>query len=138
MWVNSRTGRKGYAPAGANEWARGVCEKPRVKCGDCPRQAFLPVTDQTILRHLREPHVIGVYPLLEDETCWFLAIDFDKHAWIEDVMAFVETCCSVGVTAAVERSRSGNGAHVWLFFTAPVAGRRSRLQDVSCRARSCP
>ncbi|MFI5395674.1 MAG: TOTE conflict system archaeo-eukaryotic primase domain-containing protein [Candidatus Binatia bacterium] len=131
FWVNARTSRKGYAPACANEWVHGVCEKPRVKCGDCPNQAFLPVTDQIILRHLREPRVIGVYPLLEDETCWFLAVDFDKHAWVEDVVAFVETCRSVGVPAAVERSRSGNGAHVWFFFAVPVAASIARKMGCS-------
>jgi len=62
-----------------------------------------------------------VYPLLHDETCWFLAVDFDKRAWVEDVAAFLETCRTIGIAPAVERSRSGNGAHVWFFFTAPVA-----------------
>ena len=53
LWVNPRSGRKGYAPACANEWVRGVCEKPRVKCGECPNQAFIPVSDQVVLDHLR-------------------------------------------------------------------------------------
>jgi hypothetical protein len=73
FWTNARTGRKGYAPACANEWVRGICEKPRVKCGECPHQAFLPVEDQVILDHLQGGHVVGVYPLLTDETCWFMA-----------------------------------------------------------------
>lgn len=109
LWENSRTGRKGYAPACANEWVRSVCEKPRVKCRECPHQAFLPVSDQTIVDHLQGRHVIGVYPLLEDETCWFLAVDFDKRSWREDVAAFVETCRSTRIPVALERSRSGNG-----------------------------
>ena len=78
FWTNAMTGRKGYAPACANEWIRGVCEKPRVRCGDCPNQAFLPIEDQVILDHLQGRHVVGVYPLLADDTCWFLAVDFDK------------------------------------------------------------
>ncbi len=65
FWTNARTGRKGYAPACGNEWVRGVCEKPRVKCGECPNQAFLPVEDRVILDHLQGRHVVGVYPLLE-------------------------------------------------------------------------
>ncbi|MFN8626631.1 MAG: DEAD/DEAH box helicase family protein [Candidatus Binatia bacterium] len=121
LWENNRTGKKGYAPACVNEWVRGVCEKPRVKCGDCPNQAFVSVSDQTVTDHLQGRHVVGVYPLLQDETCWFLAVDFDKRSWMEDVAAFIDTCRDVGVPAAVERSRSGNGAHVWFFFTAPVA-----------------
>jgi hypothetical protein len=74
FWSNARTGRKGYAPACANEWVRGVCEKPRVKCGECPHHAFLPVDDQVILDHLQGRHVVGIYPLLTDETCWFAPI----------------------------------------------------------------
>ena len=99
LWQNQKTGKKGYSPACANEWVRRVCEKPRVKCGECPNQAFLPVTADTILDHLQGRHVIGVYPMLKDETCWFLAADFDKAAWWEDVMAFAESCRRVGYRA---------------------------------------
>src|SRR5512134_1483927 len=100
-----KTGGSGYAPACANEWVRGVCEKPRIKCSECPNQAFIPVSDDVVLDHLRGRHVIGVYPLLRDETCWFLAADFDGESWADDVSAFVETCRRVGLAAAVERSR---------------------------------
>jgi superfamily II DNA or RNA helicase len=126
LWQNQTTGKQGYAPACANEWVRGVCEKPRVKCGGCPNQAFLPVTADAILDHLRGRHVMGVYPMLKDETCWFLTADFDKEAWREDVLAFTETCRQVRVSYAIERSRSGNGAHVWFFFSSPVAAAAAR------------
>lgn len=79
------------------------------------------MSDQIILDHLQGRYVIGVYPLLEDETCWFLAVDFDKGSWQEDVTAFTETCRAKGVPVAIERSRSGQGAHGWLFFSAPVS-----------------
>ena len=81
-----KTGRSGYAPACANEWVRGVCEKPRIKCAECPNRRFLPVTDDVIRWHLSgcdpegQPFVAGVYPLLQDETCFFLAVDFDRPA----------------------------------------------------------
>ena len=97
-----------------------------MKCGECPHQAFLPVEDQVILDHLQGRHVVGVYPLLTDATCWFLAADFDKTSWADDVTAFVETCRRADLPAAVERSRSGNGAHVWFFFAAPVAAATAR------------
>jgi hypothetical protein len=121
-----KTGKSGYAPACRNKFIPGVCELPKVKCGDCPNQAFIPFDGAAVIGHLTGRHVMGVYPLLSDETCWFLAVDFDKSAWIEDVGAFLETCRHAGVPAAVERSRSGNGAHVWFFFSSPVPAEAAR------------
>ncbi|HYD49573.1 MAG TPA: DEAD/DEAH box helicase family protein [Terriglobales bacterium] len=126
LWENARTGKKGYAPTCSNEWVRSVCEKPRVKCGECPNQAFLHVTDEAVVDHLQGRHVVGVYPLLKDETCWFLAVDFDKGSWREDVAAFLETCRSARVPVAIERSRSGNGAHAWFFFATPIPAALAR------------
>jgi hypothetical protein len=119
-FVSKKTGKPGYAPACANKFVKGVCELPKVKCGECLSQAFVPVDDAAVLAHLQGRQVMGVYPLLEDETCWFLAVDFDKSTWTEDVLAFVATCRQIGLPAAVERSRSGNGAHVWFLFSEPV------------------
>jgi len=126
LWVNPKKQTKGYAPACANEWVRGVCEKPRVKCGECPNQAFLKFDEQAILGHLQGRHVVGVYPLLPDESCRFLAVDFDGEAWQEDVSAFTAACEAVAVPPAVERSRSGNGAHCWFFFAAPIPAATAR------------
>ena len=126
LWVNERTGKKGYAPACANEWMRGICEKPKVRCGECPNQAFIPVTDDVVLGHLRGRHVIGVYPLLPDETCWLLAADFDEQSWQEDLRAFAETSRAFGVPVTIERSRSGNGGHAWFFFAEPVSAGLAR------------
>jgi len=122
-----RTGKSGYQPACANEWVRGVCEKPRVKCADCPARRFLPVTDEVVYAHLAgrdaagRDFVMGVYPMLLDETCYFLAADFDRKNWGEDARAFLETCRRFDVPAVLERSRSGNGGHVWVFFAEAVA-----------------
>jgi hypothetical protein len=120
-----KTGRSGYAPACANEWVRGVCEKPRIKCAECPHRRFLPVTDDVIRWHLSggdaggQPFVAGVYPLLQDEKCFFLAVDFDKADWREDAAAFLESCRRLNLPAALVRSRSGRGAHVWFSSKRP-------------------
>ncbi len=124
-WEN-RKGRSGYSPACRNEWVRGVCGKPKVKCGKCESREFLPVTPEVIRTHLTGEMVIGVYPLLKDETCRFLAVDFDERDWMNDVSAFLETCSKKDVDCAVERSRSGNGAHVWFFFEDPISARLAR------------
>jgi superfamily II DNA or RNA helicase len=125
-FVSKKTGKPGYAPACMNKFIRGACDLPKVKCGECLNQAFIPVDDEAIIGHLTGRHVMGVYPLLEDEACWILAADFDKSTWMEDVSSFVETCRRVGLPAAVERSRSGNGAHVWFFFSSPLLASTAR------------
>src|SRR5215203_4349572 len=117
-----KTGKSGYAPACANEWVRGICEKPRIKCAECPHRRFLPVTDDVIRWHLSgrdddgQAFVAGVYPLLLDETCFVLAVDFDETGWQQDATAVLQGCRRLGLSAALERSRSGRGGHVWVFF----------------------
>ena len=129
----SRTsGKSGYSPVCGNEWLRGICEKPRVKCAACPHQQFLPITDEVIRWHLSgrddrgADFVAGVYPMLLDETCFFLAIDFDKTGWQEDALAVLATCARIGLPAVLERSRSGNGGHVWMFFEEPIPAALAR------------
>jgi len=128
-WENSKTGKSGYSPVCSNEWKPSVCEKPRIKCGDCQYRSFLPVSDQVITKHLAgndnirnqlADFVIGVYPLMQDERCRFLAVDFDKASWQLDVSAFVATCKENAIPYSIEISRSGKGSHVWLFFSYPV------------------
>ena len=132
---SAKTGRSGYQPACQNEWVRGICEKPKIKCMDCDNKSYLPVTDQVIRNHLMgfdplanstKNFIIGVYPLLVDETCWFLAVDFDKDTWMEDVTAFLETCQTHNVPAVLERSRSGNGGHIRIFFSEPIPASLAR------------
>jgi len=125
-FVSKKTGKPGYAPACSNKFVAGLCQLPKVKCGDCSNQAFRPVDDGAVLRHLRGEEAMGVYPMLPDETCWFLAADFDKSTWQEDVRSFAETARNLGLPTLVERSRSGNGAHVWFFFSEPVAAATAR------------
>jgi hypothetical protein len=136
-WENAKAGRAGYAPACANEWIPGICGKPRVKCGACPNQAIIPVSDDVLESHLRgvdhvrarggtRDFVARVCPLLPDERCWFLAVDFDGETWATDALACLETCRMRGVPAALGRSRSGVGGHVWIFFAEPVPARDAR------------
>jgi superfamily II DNA or RNA helicase len=135
-WENPKAGKVGYAPACHNEWVRGICEKPRIKCSNCPNQAFVRIAEDVVRSHLQgrdvanpgktEPFTAGVYPLMSDETCWFLAADFDKQSWQRDALAFLATCREKGVPAALERSRSGNGGHAWIFFSEPVPASEAR------------
>ena len=132
---SAKSGQSGYSPACANEWASGICHKPRIKCAECKNQAFLPANKLMVRNHLlgQDPSkppgkdfTAGVYPLLLDETCCFLAADFDKHTWQEDAAAFLETCQIHNVPAVLERSRSGNGGHVWIFFSEPIPAKIAR------------
>lgn len=125
-WENPKTGMKGYSPVCRNEWFRGVCEKPRVKCSECANQAF-PALDESAARdHLTGKSVIGTYAIRPDNSCVFLAADFDGKGWIEDINAYRKAAIEVGIDVAIERSRSGNGGHAWIFFSEPVPATLAR------------
>ncbi|MBE0447386.1 MAG: DEAD/DEAH box helicase family protein [Actinobacteria bacterium] len=126
MRWEGRSGKSGYSPACLHEWDRKLCAKPRVKCAECENREFRTVTDEVINDHLSGRYTVGIYPLLSDETCWFLAVDFDKAAWRDDVKAFILACKEVKIPAAIERSRSGGGAHVWIFFDRPISASLAR------------
>ncbi len=136
-WESKTTGKSGYAPACANEWRPGVCEKPRIKCSDCPNRSFIPLSDAVIYGHLAGDHTVGVYPLLEDDNCYFLAVDFDEAEWREDARAFMRSCEALGVPAALEISRSGQGAHAWVFFANRVSARDARRLGTAIISHTC-
>jgi superfamily II DNA or RNA helicase len=136
-WESKTTGKSGYTPACANEWRAGVCEKPRIKCGDCGNRLLIPLSDAVIYDHLAGGHTVGVYPLLEDDTCHFLAVDFDEAEWRDDARAFALSCYELGVPVALEVSRSGQGAHVWIFFSAKVSARDARRLGTAIISHTC-
>ena len=133
----SKAGKSGYAPACANEWRAGVCEKPRIKCSDCGHRILIPLTDQTLYDHLAGRHTAGVYPLLADDTCHFVVVDFDDADWRDDAPAFAQSCRELGVPVALEISRSGNGAHAWVFFSSNIAARDARRLGTAIISHTC-
>lgn len=130
-YYSTKTGKSGYTPVCKNEWVQGLCDKRRYKCADCPNRAFVSLNYEAVKAHLRgnDPlcrDVAAIYPMREDNTTWLLAADFDEANWQADVAAFRKCCTVLGLTPAVERSRSGNGTHVWLFFSEPVSAADAR------------
>jgi hypothetical protein len=138
---SSKTGKIGYQPCCRNEWVPGICRKPKTKCSDCRNRDFVPVDDNVIRGHLlgSEPQkqsshdfTIGVYPMLKNETCKFLAVDFDKESWTKDAVAFMETCEKFSIHSALERSRSGQSGsssqnplrQCWLANSVPSLSRK--------------
>ncbi|MDO5401043.1 MAG: DEAD/DEAH box helicase family protein [Eubacteriales bacterium] len=124
-WHNVKSGKSGYSPACQNEWERGLCDKKNVSCAQCDNRLLKPLTDEVLFRHLAGQDeyardVVGLFPMLQDETTYILAADFDDDGWQSDVAAFCDVCREFDLTPAVERSRSGEGGHVWFFFEAPV------------------
>ena len=133
----SKAGKTGYSPACANEWRAGVCEKPRIKCSDCGNRLLVPLSDQTIYDHLAGRHTIGVYPLMVDDSCHFLAVDFDDADWRDDAQGFAKSCRELGVPVALEVSRSGSGAHAWVFFSSAVSARDARRLGTALISHTC-
>jgi len=128
---NPKNGAEGYVPACRNEWTYGVCDKKKNKCRVCPSRSFVPFSRDVVYNHLSGKKadftdVAGIYPLTADECCYFLAIDFDGDAWQSDITAFRATCEEYNLTPAVERSRGGNGGHVWFFFEDKIPAATAR------------
>ena len=136
-WESKSTGKAGYVPACANEWRAGLCDKRNIKCSDCGNRQFIPLSDAVIYEHLAGKHTIGVYPLLTDDTCHFLAVDFDDAEWQHDALSFVQSCHELAVSVALEISRSGNGAHAWVFFSGSVSARDARRLGTAIITHTC-
>ena len=101
-----------------------------------PHKTYLPLTDYEIQKHLSGIQQIGVYPLLQDNSSWFLVADFDKQNWKEEAVAFLNSCKERNIPAYLERSRSGNGGHIWIFFDRPYPAIRSRKIFISILEQS--
>ena len=128
---STTTGKTGYTPVCKNEWVHGLCDKKKYRCAECPNREFRPLTADVVKAHLigRDSlcrDVAAIYPMLADNRTWLLAADFDEENWKFDVTAFCKSCKDAGLVPAVERSRSGNGAHVWFFFSEPVSAADAR------------
>lgn len=95
------------------------------------------MTDQVIYNHLAGQHTVGVYPLLTDNSCYFLAADFDDGDWRGDAGAFIQSCHELNIPTALEISRSGNGAHIWIFFAEPVPAREARELGAALISHTC-
>ncbi len=124
-WEN-KFGKSGYSPECINRWKKGICGIPKIKCNECNHRKFKPISDQIIFDHLSGKIVVGIYPLMTGDLTNFLAIDFDKKEWQNDVTAFMKTNISLNIPAYIERSCSGNGVHIWIFFEKPALAEQAR------------
>lgn len=122
----SKEGKSGYSPVCLNEWKKGICHKPTFKCSNCANKLYDTLTYNSIDNHLRGKEILGIYPLLLEDDCYFLAIDFDEEGWQKDITVLREICSMKNIPFAVERSRSGNGAHVWFFFEDKISASTAR------------
>ena len=133
----SKNGNAGYSPVCDNTWLPDICGKPKRECNSCKHRQLRPLTDKAIDSHLRGEETLGVYPLLQYDTCYFLAIDFDGEQWRDDARSVMQSCLQYDVPASLEISRSGNGAHIWIFFSEPVPARQARMLGTALISHTC-
>ncbi len=130
-WFNQSLKKGGYQPVCENEWKDRVCNKKQYKCRECPNRKLAPLTDKDIFNHLSGKDyycrdVVGIYPLLNNDNCNFLVFDFDDEKYREDVIAVHKTCNYYDIPSYIEISRSGNGAHLWIFFESETSAADAR------------
>jgi hypothetical protein len=126
-WEKQDKSASGYTPVCLNEWKQGLCNKlQRKKCKDCDNKAYAHFNDYCAEQHLRGNKCYGIYPLLEDNTSYFISADFDGEKWQSNAVDFMKGCEKYNLPAYLERSRSGNGGHVWIFFEDKYPAYKSR------------
>ena len=129
-WENHKKGTSGYSPVCRNEWVKGICHKP---CGKCSNASYYPYSAEAVQKHLssKGESVFGIYAIQPDDTCFFLAIDLDEESWETDTNAIRTLCVTHHIPCAVEKSRSGKGAHIWFFFYEAIPAVTARRMGSS-------
>ncbi|MBI4595738.1 MAG: DEAD/DEAH box helicase family protein [Candidatus Tectomicrobia bacterium] len=122
-----KDGRSGYSPAYAFDWGEFMAHKRHGgSMKDFEKKSLFPFSKEVAKKHLLGQHVVGIYPILPDNTSYFIAADFDGENWLADSRAYLSECRLLGLSAYLERSRSGSGGHVWIFFSKPYPCYKSR------------
>jgi superfamily II DNA or RNA helicase len=131
-WEKADGSASGYTPVCLNEWKPSICYKlQRKKCKDCPHQKYVGLNDYYIDQHLRGIKLYGIYPLLDNNTSYFLAADFDGKNWEKDILKYYKKCEALKIPILIERSKSGKGGHAWIFFEDKYPAFKSRSIGVA-------
>lgn len=128
-----KEGRSGYSSAYAFDWDEFMAHKRQGgTMKDFENKKLMPLTKEIVQKHLLGQHVVGIYPILPDNTSYFIAADFDGEHWLKDSVSYLHACEAIGLSAHLERSRSGNGGHVWIFFSESYPCYKSRQIALEC------